>query len=96
MRRQVAASPDLVAVLADDGTELTYGDFDARVNALAHLLVEEGVRVGDRVAVAMPRSADLVVALAGVIRAGAVYVPVAPDYPAERVRHILADANHVR
>ncbi|MEU4164963.1 amino acid adenylation domain-containing protein, partial [Actinoplanes sp. NPDC026670] len=92
VRRQAAASPDTVAVIADDGTELSYGDFDARVNALAHLLVEEGVRVGDRVAVAMPRSADLVVALAGVIRAGAAYVPIAPDYPAERVKHILADA----
>ncbi|MFI6274486.1 amino acid adenylation domain-containing protein [Streptomyces sp. NPDC050988] len=92
VRRQVAASPDVVAVIADDGTELTYGDLDARVNALAHLLVEKGVRVGDRVAVALPRSADLVVALAGVIRAGAAYVPIDPDYPAERVKHILADA----
>ncbi|BEL06143.1 hypothetical protein Q0Z83_043340 [Actinoplanes sichuanensis] len=92
VRRQVAASPDAVAVIADDGIELSYGDFDARVNALAHLLVEQGVRVGDRVAVAMPRSADLVVALAGVIRAGAAYVPIATDYPAERVKHILADA----
>ncbi|WP_308716787.1 non-ribosomal peptide synthetase [Phytohabitans maris] len=92
VRRQVAASPDVVAVIADDGTELTYGELDARVNALAHLLVEEGVRVGDRVAVAMPRSADLVVALAGVIRAGAAYVPIDQDYPAERVKHILEDA----
>ncbi|WP_210587076.1 non-ribosomal peptide synthetase [Streptomyces sp. GESEQ-35] len=92
VRRQVAASPDVVAVIADDSTELTYGDLDARINALAHLLVEEGVRVGDRVAVALPRSADLVVALAAVIRAGAAYVPIDPDYPAERVKHILADA----
>ncbi len=92
MRRQVAASPAAAAVIADDSTELTYGDLDRRVNVLAHLLVEEGVRVGDRVAVALPRSADLVVALAGVIRAGAAYVPIDPDYPAERVRHILADA----
>jgi amino acid adenylation domain-containing protein len=92
MRRQVTASPDAVAVIADDGTELTYGELDARVNALAHLLVEEGVRVGDRVAVALPRSADLVVALAGVIRAGAAYVPIDPEYPADRVKHILADA----
>ncbi|WP_405064546.1 amino acid adenylation domain-containing protein [Kribbella sp. NBC_01505] len=92
VRRQAAASPDVVAVIADDGSELTYGGFDARVNALAHLLVAEGVQVGDRVAVALPRSADLVVALAAVIRAGAAYVPIDPDYPAERVKHILADA----
>ncbi|NNN36173.1 AMP-binding protein, partial [Streptomyces sp. S3(2020)] len=92
VRRQVAASPGTIAVIADDGTELTYGDLDARVNALAHQLVEEGVRVGNRVAVALPRSADLVVALAGVIRAGAAYVPIDPDYPAERIKHILDDA----
>ncbi|MFG1923178.1 amino acid adenylation domain-containing protein [Cryptosporangium sp. NPDC048952] len=92
VRRQVAARPDAVAVTADDGTELHFGEFDARVNALAHLLVEKGVRVGDRVAVALPRSADLVVALAGVIRAGAAYVPIDPDYPAERINHILEDA----
>ncbi|GAB3949648.1 non-ribosomal peptide synthetase DhbF [Kribbella albertanoniae] len=92
VRRQAAASPDAVAVVADDGTELKYSQFDARVNALAHLLVEKGVQVGDRVAVALPRSADLVVALTGVIRAGAAYVPIDPDYPAERVKHILADA----
>ncbi|WP_330275554.1 amino acid adenylation domain-containing protein [Lentzea sp. NBC_00516] len=92
VRRQVAASPDALAVIADDGIERTYGEFDARVNALACLLVEEGVRVGDRVAVALPRSAELVVALTAVIRAGAAYVPIDPDYPAERVKHILADA----
>ncbi|WP_165956657.1 non-ribosomal peptide synthetase [Kribbella antibiotica] len=92
VRRQAAASPDAVAVIADDGTELTYSQFDARVNALAHRLVEKGVQVGDRVAVALPRSTDLVVALTGVLRAGAAYVPIDPDYPAERVKHILADA----
>ncbi|WBQ08466.1 non-ribosomal peptide synthetase [Kribbella sp. CA-293567] len=92
LRRQVAATPDLVALIADDGTELTYSATDARVNALAHLLVADGVRVGDRVAVALPRSTELVVALAAVIRAGAAYVPIDPDYPAERVKHILADA----
>ncbi|NNN37006.1 AMP-binding protein, partial [Streptomyces sp. S3(2020)] len=92
VRHRVAVDPDAVAVGTDDGTELTYSQFDVRVNALAHQLVEEGVRVGDRVAVALPRSADLVVALAGVIRAGAAYVPIDPDYPAERIKHILDDA----
>ncbi|MBB5837191.1 non-ribosomal peptide synthetase [Kribbella italica] len=92
VRRQAPATPNAAAVIADDGTELTYRQFDARVNALAHLLVEQGVQVGERVAVALPRSAELVVALAGVIRAGAAYVPIDPEYPAERVKHILADA----
>ncbi|WP_285691829.1 AMP-binding protein, partial [Actinoplanes sp. NBRC 103695] len=92
VRRRVAADPDAVAVIADDGTALTYGQFDARVNALAHLLIGQGVRVGDRVAVVMTRSVDLVVALTAVMRAGAAYVPVDPGYPAGRIRHILDDA----
>ncbi|MEV6172496.1 amino acid adenylation domain-containing protein [Streptomyces sp. NPDC051954] len=92
VRRRVAADPDAVAVVADDGTELTYSQFDARVNALAHLLIDEGVRVGDRAAIAMTRSVDLVVALTAVMRAGAAYVPIDPGYPAERVHHILDNA----
>ncbi|QYN36930.1 amino acid adenylation domain-containing protein [Pseudonocardia sp. DSM 110487] len=92
MRARVAADPDAVALIAADGIELTYRELDARVNALAQLLIGQGVGVGDRVAVALPRSVDLVVALAGVIRAGAAYVPIDPGYPAERVGHIVEDA----
>ncbi|WP_285690361.1 AMP-binding protein, partial [Actinoplanes sp. NBRC 103695] len=92
VRRRVAADPDAVALVADDGIELTYRQFDARVNALAQLLIGQGVRVGDRVAVVMTRSVDLVVALTAVMRAGAGYVPVDPGYPTERIRDILDDA----
>ncbi|MFH8467055.1 amino acid adenylation domain-containing protein [Streptomyces sp. NPDC017991] len=92
VRHRIAADPDAVAVVTDNGTELTYSQFDARVNALAHLLIDEGVRVGDRVAIAMTRSVDLVVALTAVMRAGAAYVPIDPGYPTERVKNILADA----
>ncbi|MBB6571211.1 amino acid adenylation domain-containing protein [Kribbella sandramycini] len=88
LRRQIAASPDAVAIVTADGA-LTYAEFDARVNAFATDLVERGVQVGDRVAITMPRSADLVVALAGVLRAGAAYVPIDPAYPADRIQHIL-------
>ncbi|WP_330275560.1 amino acid adenylation domain-containing protein [Lentzea sp. NBC_00516] len=91
VRHRVAADPDAVAVVAD-GVELTYGQFDARVNALAHLLIEQGVRVGDRVAITMTRSVDRVVALTAVLRAGAAYVPIDPGYPAERIKHILDTA----
>ncbi|WP_337831335.1 amino acid adenylation domain-containing protein [Pseudonocardia sp. TMWB2A] len=95
VREQVRRTPDAVAVVADDGVELTYRQFDARVDALAHVLVERGVGVGDRVAVLLPRSADLVVALVAVLRAGAAYVPIDPGHPAERVRAVLADATPV-
>ncbi|OZD24475.1 hypothetical protein CH248_05875, partial [Rhodococcus sp. 06-156-4a] len=89
---RVAASADAVAVVDDSGTEWSYTDFDARVNALAHVLIERGVRVGDRVAVQLPRSVDLVTALLAVVRAGAAYVPIDPEYPSERMGHILDDA----
>ncbi|MEV6281566.1 amino acid adenylation domain-containing protein [Kribbella sp. NPDC051770] len=88
VRRRVATSPDAVAIVAE-GTELSYAQFDSRVNAIAHLLVDRGVRVGDRVAIAMTRSVDLIVAQAAVLRAGAAYVPIDPGYPAERIQHIL-------
>nr|WP_269330582.1 non-ribosomal peptide synthetase [Kineosporia babensis] len=92
VREQVAASPAAVAVVSDSGASLTYGQLDARVNALAAILIERGVAVGDRVGVLLPRSTDLVVTLLAVVRAGAAYVPVDTSYPLDRVRYVLADA----
>ncbi|MCD2157842.1 amino acid adenylation domain-containing protein [Rhodococcus cerastii] len=90
---QVGRSPGAVAVVDDvDGGELSYAGFDSRVNALAQLLVDRGVSVGDRVAVVLPRGVDLVVVLCAVMRAGAAYVPVDPEYPGERVAAIVEDS----
>ncbi len=90
---QAHATPTATALIDDaTGTELSYAQFTARVNALAGLLADRGVDVGDRVAVAVHRSLDLPVVLAAIIRAGGIYVPVDPEYPAERVSYILADA----
>ncbi|MDF0531163.1 amino acid adenylation domain-containing protein [Tsukamurella sp. 8F] len=90
---QAASSPDAIAVTDDAAqADWSYAEFDSRVNALAHLLVDRGVAVGDRVAVMLPRSADLVMALAGTLRAGAAYVPMDLRYPAARVQAILMDA----
>ncbi|MEV7463438.1 amino acid adenylation domain-containing protein [Streptomyces rubiginosohelvolus] len=79
------------ALIDDEGT-LIYEEFDRQVGQLAALLRDRGVGPEVRVAVALPRSADLVVALHAVQRAGGAYVPVDPEYPAERVAHMLADA----
>uniref|UniRef100_UPI002FCD7B87 amino acid adenylation domain-containing protein n=1 Tax=Kineosporia rhizophila TaxID=84633 RepID=UPI002FCD7B87 len=95
VRRQVEATPAGTAVVDDQGNELTYAEFDARVNAVARVLMDRGVQVGDRVAVRLPRSVDLVVTLAAVLRAGAAYVPIDPEYPAERVAAIVEDATPV-
>ncbi|WP_181160522.1 non-ribosomal peptide synthetase [Streptomyces solincola] len=88
---RAARNPDAVAVLAGD-TRLTYAQLDARVNALARNLAARGVGPEDLVALMLPRSAELVVALLAVLRCGAAYVPLDPDYPADRIAHVLADA----
>ena len=75
------------------GTEtFTYGEIDARANRLAHLLRRRGVDVGDRVALCLDRTIDMPIALAAVLKAGAAYVPLDPAHPAERVRHVIEDA----
>ncbi|MEU3474820.1 amino acid adenylation domain-containing protein, partial [Rhodococcus sp. NPDC006774] len=92
IRQQISATPDATAVVDDVGVDLTYRQFDARVNAMAAELSSYGVTSGDTVAVMLPRSVDLVLALHAVIRIGAAYVPIDVDYPSERIGHILDDA----
>ncbi|GAB7182189.1 peptide synthase [Kitasatospora sp. Ki12] len=89
--RQAARTPDADAV-ESEGRTFSYRLLDARVNHLARMLVERGVRRGGFVAVALPRGLDNLVALLAVMKAGAVYFPVDPGYPADRVDGMLADA----
>ncbi|MFI2619034.1 amino acid adenylation domain-containing protein [Streptomyces sp. NPDC018584] len=89
---QVAREPGAVAVV-DGEVRLTYGELAGRAGRLAAYLVGLGVGRGDRVAVVMERSAEVVVALLAVWEAGAAYVPVDPEYPAERVALLLADSD---
>ncbi|MFE8005279.1 amino acid adenylation domain-containing protein [Streptomyces sp. NPDC057418] len=91
VREQAARTPHRVAV-RDAHTSLTYAGLDARADALAHVLRERGAGRECRVAVAAPPSVDTAVAMLAVLRAGAAYVPVDPEYPPARIRHMLDDA----
>ncbi|NUS89914.1 MAG: amino acid adenylation domain-containing protein, partial [Streptomyces sp.] len=89
---QVARTPDAVAVVCE-GEKLTYSELNARVNRLARHLIGQGAGPERLVAVALPRSADLLVALLAVMKSGAAYVPVDPELPAQRISYMLQDAD---
>ncbi|MFJ8747332.1 amino acid adenylation domain-containing protein [Embleya sp. NPDC127516] len=88
---QVAREPDRVALIGEHET-LTYREFNRRANQLAHWLVVQGAGPERAVAVRIPRSVDLLVALYAVVKAGAAYLPVDVDLPEDRVRHVLDSA----
>ncbi|MFG1794510.1 amino acid adenylation domain-containing protein [Nocardia sp. NPDC049149] len=87
-QRAAVARPDAVA-LAFEGVELSYREFDARVNRLARLLISRGVGAESLVGLAVRRSVDLVVGMYAIVTAGGAFVPLDPDHPAERIAHIL-------
>jgi amino acid adenylation domain-containing protein len=91
VEQQVMRTPNACAVRAADG-ELSYAELDARATQLAHWLRANGVRRGTLVGVLMERSLDMVVALLATLKAGAAYVPLDPEYPIERLEHMIADA----
>ncbi|GGZ48819.1 hypothetical protein GCM10010387_49010 [Streptomyces inusitatus] len=86
--RQAALTPDETAVVLASG-ELTYRELDERANRLAHRLLDLGVRPEEPVAVLMERSAELVVAILAVVKAGACYLPLHSAYPPERIQRIV-------
>ncbi|WP_026061893.1 non-ribosomal peptide synthetase, partial [Rhodococcus rhodochrous] len=88
---RVATDPDAVAV-AFEGEQLTYADFDARVNRLARHLISRGVGPESTVGLAVRRSLDLLVGMYAIVKAGGAYVPLDPDQPADRNAYILDTA----
>ncbi|MFJ6198104.1 amino acid adenylation domain-containing protein [Micromonospora sp. NPDC092111] len=91
VQRQVAATPDATALVCD-GVSLSYRQLNAAANRLARVLVARGAGPEVRVALALPRGPELLVAILAVLKSGAGYVPVDTGYPAGRIAYLLADA----
>ncbi|MFT7866116.1 MULTISPECIES: non-ribosomal peptide synthetase [Amycolatopsis] len=91
---RVREAPDAVALVFED-RELTYAELDVRANRLAHLLIGRGAGPEQVVALAVPRSIEMIVAELAVLKAGAAYLPLDQDYPAERIAFMVADARPV-
>ncbi|MEO3761121.1 amino acid adenylation domain-containing protein [Mycobacterium sp. B14F4] len=89
---QVARTPDAVAVVYE-GRHYTYREVNAAANRVAHWLIGQGVGAEDRVAVLLDRSPELVITALGVLKAGAVYLPIDPTYPEDRLTFILSDSD---
>ncbi|MEU5264299.1 amino acid adenylation domain-containing protein [Amycolatopsis sp. NPDC021455] len=90
--RRVAEAPGAVAITDAAGADLTYAEVDRASNRLAAHLAANGVGRGDRVGVAMQRSPELLIAFLAIWKAGAAYVPVDVEYPAERIAFIFENS----
>lgn len=94
VEQQAARTPERVAVLAGS-EEVTYAELCRRADLLAGQLRISGVKPGERVGVCLERSAELVVLLLAILKAGGAFLPLDPTYPAERIRFMINDARPV-
>ena len=85
-------TPDKTALIACNET-LTYRQLNEKANMLAHALISKGVMPGDRVCLLLPRKSWHIIAMFGVMKAGAAYIPCDPEYPAERINLITEDSH---
>lgn len=90
--RQVAARGAAIALVGEDGA-LSYNEVARRAEVMARRLQSRGVRAGQAVGVMLDRSSAAVITLLGILKAGAAYVPVQPDFPAERIAFMLSHAD---
>lgn len=91
---QVKRRPDAIAIMWGD-EQFTYAQLNSRANQLAHALLNHHVRPDDRVGLLAERSAESVIGMLGILKAGAAYVPLDPNYPAERLEFMRQDSELV-
>ncbi|WP_433195618.1 amino acid adenylation domain-containing protein [Nocardia sp. CA-107356] len=94
---RVAAMPDALAIVAPAergtaDTELSYAELNRRANRLAHWLIRQGLGAEDIVGLRLTNSVEFVVAVLGVLKSGAAYLPIDPAYPDDRIDYLIADA----
>ncbi|MDV3128305.1 amino acid adenylation domain-containing protein [Mycobacterium sp. 21AC1] len=89
---QAARTPDATAVVYE-GRHYSYHEINESANRLAHWLIGQGIGTEDRVAVLLDKSPELVVTALAIVKAGAVYLPVDPSYPEDRLTYILTDSD---
>ncbi|GGK79717.1 non-ribosomal peptide synthetase [Mangrovihabitans endophyticus] len=92
--REVARRPDTVAV-SDDRQELTYRELNARANRLARRLLGQGAGPDVLVGILLPRGCTAITAILAVLKTGAAYVPLDPNYPQTRLSHMIGDARPI-
>ena len=89
---QARRRPEAIAVVVD-GSEVSYEELNLRANQLAHHLRRRGVQPGALVALCVERSLEMLVGLLGILKAGAAYLPLDPEYPGERLSFMLRDSH---
>ena len=89
--KSAAENAGKTAVIAQDAT-LTYQELNEKANTVAANLIERGVKVGDSVALLLPRQSSYFCCMFGVNKAGAAFIPCDPQYPADRINHIITDS----
>ncbi|MBR5190409.1 MAG: amino acid adenylation domain-containing protein, partial [Clostridia bacterium] len=86
------ANADTKAIIATDKT-LTYSELDTESNRIANALIEKGVKSGDVVAFVLNRKSYVLSTMLGILKTGAAYLPIDPDYPQDRIQYVLNDSN---
>ena len=88
---QAARTPHAIAAVFEE-RNLTYAQLDGAANRLAHYLQKRGVSTGDRIAICLDRSLEMLIGVLAILKSGAAYVPLDPEFPRERLFAVLDDA----